>query len=234
MTVLNAKKIRYGDAHRGRNSWKGWWLAGETRLIPCCIRRSSVRGCGYRTEYKHCRGQERVVRARGCRKSQGTHCKAPICSRATILHICTSLHRTASFIFHCFGPAKNDPTHPISSYFISSRGYLPRGICVSFIPFRPLCPGYLLVLASIPVLSHPVSSLPLLDSIRIMFNRDNQCHYIPYQVMGKYGGKVLRIDRVDRRDYNLGGLTCSLGFVCCDSWVRRVWQSNPKSSVRST
>lgn len=26
-------------------------------------------------------------------------------------------------------------------------------------------------------------------------------------------GKVLRIDRADRRDYNLGGFTCHLGFV---------------------
>lgn len=174
VTVLNAKEIRYGDAHRGRNSRKGRWLAGETQLIPCCVRRSSVRGYGYRTEYKHYRSQKQL-RVRGCCKSQEKHCKAPICPRATILYICTSLHRTASSIFHSLFqprmiphpsiPSHPIPSHPISSYSIPSRGCLPRVICISFIPLNTLVQENYWSWRGIPFLSRLVLSRPCPCSI---------------------------------------------------------------------
>lgn len=169
VTVLNAKEIRYGDAHRGRNSRKGRWLAGETQLIPCCVRRSSVRGYGYRTEYKHYRSQKQL-RVRGCCKSQEKHCKAPICPRATILYICTSLHRTASSIFHSLFQPRMIPHPSIPSHIfilyslerISAKGNLH--LIHSFSLFAQ--ENYW-SWRGIPVLSCLVSSLSLFDSCHV-------------------------------------------------------------------
>lgn len=130
-------------------------MAG-THLIPCCIRRSSVRGYGYRTS--NYQSQEEKLRVRGCCKSQETHCKAPICLRATILNICTSVHpcnRTASFIFHSlFQPRMiPHPSIPSHIFILYSLGRISaKGNLHLIHSFKHTCPGELLVLARYPCL----------------------------------------------------------------------------------